>query len=78
MTRTLEQQAAADLAAAKATSDALMAPIFNALGVPDAKALARKPVQPKLCRAQGCTNEAHVTDFCRECDDRTFGGSDES
>lgn len=64
----LEQQAATDLARAKATSDAIMAPILSALGVRSVRELA---ADPSLLRCTECGQPIHGKPFpCqthREC-----------
>lgn len=63
----MTKPAADDLAVAKANADALMGPIFKALGVKDGPELARKPLQCKHGNAVGlCRTCAKV---CRECGD---------
>lgn len=67
MRPSIEQQAAADLASAKATSDAIMGPIFGALGVSGARELA----DPSLLRCIECGQPIHGKPFPgqthREC-----------
>lgn len=56
-----------EMSAAKATADALMGPIFSALGVKDSRELAAKPLTPKLCKE--CRQQPATLGFddCRRC-----------
>lgn len=77
MSVTLEQQADDDLKRAVRNADLLMGPIFKALGVKDAKALARKPLPCKSC---GEPMADARFDRCTPCERElrgAFGGSDE-